>query len=199
MAPLHVPLRSMMWSGTSPAFLSFHSFKMYRSDILIRVSSRFEVFLPVLSFMSLRWWAYTHSRVRGRYSGSFGNRPTSSRWVLRLPTITEHSRSLPDWLQATNGRLAALGSVRPHITYLPWLHRSHQRSLTMFYYGIGIRQPIRPTLSIPSQFLSFIFPTSTCLVEHNLTLSLSHPSRTFTISFFSLVPQCPYLLLTLRW
>ena len=156
------------------------------------------VFLIVINLV--RWWACTRSGVWGRYSGSFENRPTSSRWVPRSPTITKHSQSLPNRPQATEGCSAALGSVRAHVTYLPWPHKSHQRSLTIFYYGIGIRQPVRLMLSGPSQFLSFIFPTSTCSVEHNLAPSLGHPSRTFTIYFFSLVLQCPYLLLTLgRW
>ena len=70
----------------------------------------------------------------------------------------------------------------------------------MCYYRVGIRQPIWLMLSIPSQFLSFIFLTSTCSVECNLAPLLGHPSCTFTISFFSLVLQRPYLLLTLgRW
>ena len=68
----------------------------------------------------------------------------------------------------------------------------------MFYYRIGIRQPVWPTLSGPSQFLSFIFLTSICLVKCNLAPLLGHPSYTFTIYFFSLVLQRPYLLLTLR-
>ena len=70
----------------------------------------------------------------------------------------------------------------------------------MFYYRIGIRQPVWPTLSGPSQFLSFIFLTSTYLVKCNLAPLLGHRSHTFTIYFFSLVLQRPYLLLTLgRW
>ena len=40
------------WSGTFPAFFSFHSFKTCRSDILIGVLFGFEVFLPVLSLTS---------------------------------------------------------------------------------------------------------------------------------------------------
>ena len=49
----YMPSCSMMWLGTSPAFLSFHSFKTCRLDILIGVSSGFKVFLPILSLMSL--------------------------------------------------------------------------------------------------------------------------------------------------
>ena len=53
----------------------------------------------------------------------------------------------------------------------------------MFYYRIGIRQSVWLTLSIPIQFLSLIFPTSTCLVEHNLAPSLGHPSHFYLIAF----------------
>ena len=41
------------WSGTSPVFLSFYRFNTCRLDILIRVLSGFEVFLPILSLTSL--------------------------------------------------------------------------------------------------------------------------------------------------
>ena len=67
----------------------------------------------------------------------------------------------------------------------------------MFYDGIGIRHPVRPTLSVPSQSLSLISPTSTCSVERNRTPLLGHPSRTFTISSFLLALQHLFLLPTL--
>ena len=146
-----------------------------------------------------RWWAGTRSGVQGGYSGSFGERPNSSRQVLKMPTHTKHSRSISKWLEATEGCSAALGSVHAHVMYLPWSHRSHRRSLTMFYYRIRIRQPVRPTLSVSSQSLSLIIPTSICSIEHNLTLLLGYPSHTFTISFFPLALQHLFLLSTLGW
>ena len=61
----------------------------------------------------------------------------------------------------------------------------------MFYDGIGIRRPIRPTLSVPSQSLSLISPTSTCSVKRNHTPLLGHPSRTFTpLPFHWLFSTC---------
>ena len=147
----------------------------------------------------MQWWAWTCSGVWERHLGSFGERPNSSRQVLKTLTHTKCGRSLPKWLEATEGHSAALGSVHTHVTYLPWLHKSHQRSLTMFYYGIGIGQPIQPTLSVPSQSLLLIVPTSTCSVEHNLALLLGYPSHTFTISFFSLALQHLFLLPMLGW
>ena len=53
----------------------------------------------------------------------------------------------------------------------------------MFYYRIGIRQPVWPILSVPIQFLSLIFLTSTCSVEHNLAPLLGHPSHFYLIAF----------------
>ena len=101
-----------------------------------------------------RWWACTHSGVWERYLESFGDRPTSARWVPRLPTITKHSWSLPDWLKATDGCLAALVSVCPHFTYLPWPHRS----VMIGVYKIRASSSFRPMCSVSQSVLIFYLP-----------------------------------------
>ena len=63
-----------------------------------------------------------HAPALGSEGGiqeGFGEILNSTRRVPKTPTITEHGRSLPDRPQPTEGRSAALGSVRPHFTYLP--------------------------------------------------------------------------------
>ena len=98
MDPLHVCHHAVWWwSGTFPAFLSFHSFKTCRSDILIRVSSRFKVFLPVLSLLLL--WTL-HSFISLRMLSSLMSWGTSVVVLyVKLVTVMWRVLSSPSSLQ----------------------------------------------------------------------------------------------------
>ena len=118
----------------------------------------------------MQWWACTHSGVWKRYSGSFGERPTSSRHVPKTPTITEHGWSLLNQPQATKGCLAALGSVCLHFTYLPWPHRS----VTIGVYEIRASSPFWPMCCV-SRLVLITYLPDFCTVGWTQSYTIAWP------------------------
>ena len=142
----------------------------------------------------MQWWACTHSGVWKRYSGSFGERPTSSRHVPKTPTITEHGWSLLNQPQATKGCLAALGSVCLHFTYLPW----PRRSVTIGVYEIGASSPFQLTRSV-SRLVLITYLPNFHMVGQMQSCTIAWPPWSYIHFFFILlVLQHLFLLPTLK-
>ena len=108
----------------------------------------------------------------GRYSGSFRNRPISSRWVLKTPTLTKYGQPYLTNCKPPRDDWQHLGQFIYTLHTLPWLHRSVMTGV----YEIRASSPFWPMCSISRLVLIAYHPnfhmfgrtqscTITCLVK----------------------------------